>query len=96
MPATRAFAVSKKGGKRNKRRKTSDDSDKRSSCPSNPDIQCCYCARKGHTRNDCYFKKAADKLREKKDSKKPATAVVASTNESNNHSYAMKAHCSFP
>ena len=40
MPASRAFAVSKKGGKRNKRRKTSDDSNKRSCRPSNPDIQC--------------------------------------------------------
>ena len=95
MPASRAFAVSKKGGKRNKCRKTSDDSDKRSSCPSNPDIQCWYCACKGHTSNDCNFKKAADKLREKKDLQKPATTAAASTNESTNDSYAMMARRSF-
>ena len=96
MPALWAFAVSKKSGKRNKRRKTSDDSHKRSSPPSNRDILCWYCARKGHTRNDCNFKKAADKLREKKDSKKPAAAAAASTNESTNHSYAIMARRSFP
>ena len=96
MPASQAFAVSKKGGKRNKRRKTSDDSDKRSSRPSNPDIQCWYCARKGHTCNDCNFKKAADKLREKKDSKKPAASAAADTNESTNDSNAMMARRSFP
>ena len=96
MPALRAFAVSKKGGKRNKRRKTSDDSDKRCSRPSNPDIQCWYCARKGHTHNDCNFKKAANKVREKKDSKKPAAVAAASTNESTNDSYAMIARRSFP
>ena len=78
MPASWAFTVSKKGGKRNKRRKTSDDSDKRSSRPSNPDIQCWYCSRKGHTHNHCNLKKAADKLREKKDSKKPTAAAAAS------------------
>ena len=39
--------------------------------------------------------KAADKLREKKDSKKTATASAASTNESANGSYAMMARCSF-
>ena len=96
MPASRAFAVSKKGGRCNKRRKTSDDSDKRPSRPSNPDIQCWYCARKGHTCNDCNFKKAANKLREKKDSKKPAAAAATSTNESTNDSYAMMACRSFP
>ena len=96
MPASRAFALSKKGRKRNKRCKTSDDNDKRSSRPSNPDIQCWYCARKGHTRNDCNFKKAADKLRENKDSKKPAAAAATSTNESTNNSYAMRARRSFP
>ena len=96
MPTSRAFAVSKKGGKRNKRRKTSDDSDKRSSRPSNPDIQCWYCARNGHTRNDCNFKKAANIFREKKDSKKPAAAAAASTNESTNDSYAMMARRIFP
>ena len=95
MPASWAFAVSKKGGKRDKRRKTSRD-DMRSTRPSNPDIQCWYCARKGHTRNDCNFKKAANKLREKKDSKKPAAVAAASTNESTNDSYAMMARGSFP
>ena len=96
IPASRAFAVSKKGGKRNKRRKTSDDSGERSSCPSNPDTHCWYCAREGHTCNDCNFKKAADKLREKKDSKKPGAAAAASTNESTNDSYAMMVFRSFP
>ena len=96
MPASPAFAVSKKGGKRDKCRKTSGDNDKRSTRPSNPDIQCWSCARKGHTRNDCNFKKAADKLREKKDSKKPAAAAATSTNESTNNSNAMIARRSFP
>ena len=95
-PASQAFAISKKGGQCNKRRKTSTDSDKRSSRPSNPDIKCWYCSRKGHTRNDCNFKKAADKLRDKKHSKKPATAAAASTKESTNNSYALMAHRSFP
>ena len=71
MPASQAFAVSKKGGKRNKRRKTSDDNDKRSPRPSNPDIQCWYFARKGHTRNNCNFKKAADNSEKRKTRKSP-------------------------
>ena len=98
MPVSRAFAVSTsmKGRKRDKRRKTSGDNDKRSNRPSNTDIQCWYCACKGHTRNDCNFKKAADKLREKKDSKKPAAVAVASTNKSTNDSYAMMARHGFP
>jgi hypothetical protein len=95
-PASRAFAVSKRGGKRDKRRKTSGDNEKKSTRSSNPDIQCWYCARKGHTRDNCNFKKAADKLREKKDNKKPAAAAAASTNESSNESYAMMARRSFP
>ena len=51
------------------------------------------------TRNDCYLKKAADKLRGKKDSKKPAAAsaaAVASQNQFTNHSYAMMARHGFP
>ena len=96
MPASRAFAVSKKGGKRDKCRKTSGDNDKRSTRPSNPNIQCWYCARKGRTPNDCNFKKTVDILREKTDSKKPAAAAAASTNESTNHSYAMIGHRRFP
>ena len=99
MPASRAFAISKKGGKRIKRRKTSDNSDKRSSPPSHPDIQCWYCARKGHTRNYCNFMRAADKLRKKKDWKMPAAVTAStnkSTNKSTNDSYAMMARRSFP
>ena len=91
MPPSRAFAVSKKGSKCNKHRKTSDDYDKSFSRPSNPDIQWWYRAYKGQSHNDCNYKKAADKLREKKDSKKPA----ASTNEATNDSYTMMAHRSF-
>ena len=95
MPASRAFAICKKGGKCDKRRKTSGDNDKRSTRPSNPDIQSGYCARNGHTRNDCNFKKAVDKLREKKETKKAAATAAASTNESTNDSYAMMARSSF-
>ena len=95
IPATRAFAVSEKGRRGDKRRKTSGDN-KRSTRPSNPDIQCWYCACKGHTRNECNFEQAADKLREKKDSKKPAAGAAASTNESSHDSYAMMARRSFP
>ena len=82
--------------KRNKLGKTSDDSDKSCSRPSHPDIQCWYCAPEDNTRNDCNFKKGTEKLREKKDSKKPATAAAASTNESTNNSDAMMARQSFP
>src|SRR5437660_2435115 len=81
--ASRAFAVSKRGGKRDKRRKTPGNSEKKSGRSSNADIQCWYCARKGHTRDNCNFKKAADKLREKRDAKKPA-AAAATTSESPN------------
>ena len=95
MPTLQAFAVSKKGGKRNKRRKPSANSDKRSSHPSNPNLHCWYCAHKGHTRNDCNFRKAADKLGERNDSKKPAAAAAASRNESTNDFYAMIARRSF-
>ena len=96
MPASRVFAVSEKGGKSDKRRRTSRDNNKRSTRPSNPDIKCWYCARKGNTRNDYNFKKTADKLREKKDSKEPIAAAATSTNESTNNSYAMMARLGFP
>ena len=96
MPASRAIAVSEKCRKSDKHRKTSEDNDNRSSYYSNSDIQCWYCARKGHTRNNCNFKKTAKKLREKKDSKKPATAATASLNESTNDSPAMMAPWGFP
>ena len=95
-PASRAFAVSKRGGKRDKRHKNSGDNDKKSPRSSNPDIQCWYCARKGHTRDNCNFKKAADKLREKKDNKKPAVAAAASSDGTSNESYAMMARRNFP
>ena len=84
IPASWVLAISKKDGKHNKRPKPSDDNDKRSSLPPNPNIQCWYFARKGHTCNDCNFKKAADKLREKKDWKKQAAKAAATTNESTN------------
>ena len=94
-PTSRAFAVSKRGGKRDKCYKNSKDYDKRSPRSSNPDIQCWYCAHKGHTRNNCNFKKAANKLREKKDNKKPAVAAAASSDATSNESYAMMARRNF-
>ena len=96
MPALLAFAISKKGGKCNKHRKTTGDNDKRSTYPSNPDIQCSYCAHKGHTCDNYNFKKAANKLKEKKDLKKPAAKATATTNESTNDVYARMACRSFP
>ena len=90
-PTSRAFAVSKRGGKRDKCYKNSKDYDKRSPRSSNPDIQCWYCAR-----DNCNFKKAADKLREKKDNKKPAVAAAASSDGTSNESCAMMARRNFP
>ena len=78
-PASPAFAVSKRGGKRDKRHKNSIDNDKKSLRSYNPDIQCWYCARKGYNRDNCNFKKAADKLGERKDNKKDAIVAAASS-----------------
>ena len=83
-PASWAFAVSKRGGKRDKRRKNSGENDKNTPRSSNPDIQCWYCARKGQTSDNCNFKKAADKVREKKYNKKPAVAAAASSEGTSN------------
>ena len=79
-----------------KRHKNSRDNDKRSPHSSNPDIECWYCAHKGHTHDNCDFKKAAAKLREKKDNKNPSVAATASSNETWNASYVMMARCNFP
>ena len=65
-PTSRAFVVSKRGGKRDERHKNSGENDKKSSHSSIPDIQCWYCARKGPTCDNCNFKKATEKLREMK------------------------------
>ena len=88
-PASRAFAVSKKGGKHHKRQKNSGDNDKKSPHSSNPDIHCWYCAFKGHPHNNCNFKKDANKPREKKENKQPTVAAAASFDGTSNMSYAM-------
>ena len=95
-PAPQAFAVSKRGGKRDQRHKNSGDNDKKSPRSSNPDIQCWYCARKGHTRDNCNFQMAADKLSEKTDNKKPAVPAATSSDETSNESTAMMARRNFP
>ena len=95
-PAYRAFAVSKRGGKRDKRHKNSGDNDKKTPRSSNHDIQCWYCARKGHTLDTYNFRKAADKLREKNDDKKPTVVAAASFDGTSNQSYVMMARSKFP
>ena len=91
IPASWAFTVTMAGGKCNKHRKTSGDNDKRSNCPSKPDIQCWYCAHKVHTHNDCNFEEASNKLKEKNELTKPASVAAASMNEFTNNPYAIMA-----
>ena len=94
-PASWAFAFSQRGGKREKRHKNSGDNDKRSSRSCNPNIESWYCARKGHTRDNCNFNKAANKLWEKKANQKPAVVAAALSYASLNESYAMMARRNF-
>src|SRR5437588_676940 len=92
-PASRAFAVSKKNNK-DKRRKNQDGHGKKDKKgPRNTtNLQCWYCARKGHTHDNCNFKKVTDKLREKNtEGKKPASNAATSDNDSSSPSYAFMA-----
>jgi hypothetical protein len=101
-PASRAFAVSKQGRtKKGKGRRSSEgrrNSDRPQKTSRNPsEIQCYYCARKGHIQADCNFKKAADNLREQKNSgKKPAAVAASSTTTPTKESHAFMARRGFP